>query len=341
LSAPSFTDNLLVNGRKVAQVNVLTVDFIKPEFERSLDAPPDPKPEVAFEIANEVLARIRVYARAFLIKPLVIKSDPWQLRYLADDLQELESAEGKRRGGSGFSATVGDVAITPEIIQMVAANWQTAEPYVWDHLLLDAQGHLPDVGSSIVMVYAALETFIAWALKILHDARPLPDGLWEWINKRDHWSKEPSVSEEFGTLLTAFTGRSLKTEEPRLWESFGEIRKARNAVAHEGVAVTTGKAVDAAKAKELVDSAGKIIAWVEQLLPESHRRSRTEAIGPFARRVATPQEAEALGLAHVKSGNLGPLAPGESITFGFEPRSEKTTPKADDRAGDHPSLPLE
>lgn len=57
-SLPSFTENLLANNRKVAQVNVLVVDFIKPEFDRSAVFPPrDPKPEVAFEVANNYLAR--------------------------------------------------------------------------------------------------------------------------------------------------------------------------------------------------------------------------------------------------------------------------------------------
>lgn len=341
LSPPSFTDNVLVNGRKIAAVNVLTVDLIKPEFERSVDAPLDPSPELAFEIANETLARVRVYARAFQIKPLVINSDPWQLAYLRDDLNELDREEGKRRGQLSSSTTIGVAAITPEIIQMIAANRRTAEPYVWDHLLLDAQEQLPDVGSSIVMAYAALETFVAWALEILHETRPLPDGLWQWIKKRDHWSKEPSVREQFDTLLTVFTGHSLKKEEPSLWGSFGEIRKARNTIAHEGVAITAGKAVHAAKAMELVDNASKIIAWVEQLLPEPHRRLRTHAIGPFARRLVTPEEGNALGLAHIVSGRLGPLASGESIRFGFESKSDEQTPKVDDKAADLPSPPLE
>ena len=323
LSPPSFSENLLVNGRKVAQVNVLTVDFIKAGFDRSTlpHTPPDPKPELAFEIANEILARIRVYSRAFQIKPLVIGRDPWRLQYLTDDSQELEFEEGKARGRGGFSSSVGVVALTPETIQLLATHWQRAEPYVWDQLLLDAQGLLPDVGSAIVMASAALEIFIGWALDILQKERPLPQKLWNWIKERndEHWIKSPSVSEKYDDLLYVFTGKSLK-EEAHLWQRFTELRKARNALAHEGVAAVAGKPVDSLKAKELVDSADKIIAWVEVLLPEAHRRIRIAATDLCARRVATPQEADTLGVTHIESGQFGPLPPGGGIAFRFEPK---------------------
>lgn len=335
LTPASFSENLLLNGRKVAQVNVLTVDFIRAEFDRSAgpNTEPDPKPEVAFEIANEILARIRVYSRAFHIKPLVIGRDPWQLWYLTDDSQVFEIEEGKRRGIGSVSVTVGGAALTPEIIKMLATHGQNAEPYVWDQLLLDAQALLPDVGSAIVMASAALETFIGWALDVLQEERPLPGSLWNWIKERNdaHSIMWPSVSEKFDDLLHALTGRSLK-EEADLWQRFTELRKARNGLVHEGVAEVAGKPVDAAKAKELVDNADKIIAWTELLLPEVHRRLRTAATGLFAKRMATPQEAETLGAAHVESGQLGPLPPGGGIAFRFEPKPHvELAAKPDDK----------
>ncbi len=221
---------MLVNGNKVAQVNVLTLDFTKDEFDRAKrqDASVDPKPELAFDIANEVLARIRVYSRLHQIRPLVIGRDPWRFRYLTDDGQDIPAEEGKFRGRSQGAVTVGVAALTPDAFLMVAARQETAEPYVWDQLLLDAQDLLPDIGSAIVMASAALETFITWALDVLEKEHPLPAGLWAWIKERDdeHWMKTPSVSEKFDTLLRVFTGRSLK-EQPDLWKGYAELRRAR------------------------------------------------------------------------------------------------------------------
>jgi len=175
------------------------------------------------------------------------------------------------------------------------------------------------------MAYAALETFIEWALDILQEERQLPDKLWTWIKERDHWTKEPSVSEQYGDLLFALTGRSLKDDAP-LWMRFTELKKARNTLVHEG------SAVEADKARTLIDNADKIIAWVELLLPEKHRRGRTTAEGPVSRRFATPDEAVTLGIAHIRRGQLGLLKPGSSIAFGFEPEQD-AEPKSDGESG--------
>jgi hypothetical protein len=179
------------------------------------------------------------------------------------------------------------------------------------------------------MAFAALENFIEWALDILERERPLPQKLWTWIKERDdeHWIKSPSVAERFDTLLRVFTGHSLK-DDPVLWKGFIEIRKARNALAHRGVAAMGGKAVDFAKAKELISAAETIIAWTEILLPEAHRRAKTKAEGPFSRRMATAEESDALGRARVISGQLGALRPGESVGLGFEPKPD-VMPRAD------------
>jgi len=328
LTEPFFTENLLVDGHKVAQVNVLVIDFIKSEFNRSRvrqQKALDPPAELAFEIANFFLARIRVYSRAFQIKPLIMGRDPWELRYLTDDLEGLEHEEDKIRGHISCMIVVGSASITPDTIQMVGTEGQTTEPYAWDQLLLDAHALLPDVGSAIVIAAAALETFSAWALQLLHEQRPLPPGLWDWINNRDHWSKEPSVSEEFDVLLRAFTGHSLKDDEPQLWQQFTELRKARNSLVHDGVAKIGEEPVHSTKAKELIDAADKIVAWTELLIPESHRRARTVAAGQFFRRLATPDESKTLGPAHIETGQLGGLPPGSGITFSFGRKQDDGT----------------
>jgi len=283
----AFRDSVLAGGRRVASVNVLRFDFVKAQFDRAAaNTVSDPPAEFVFDRVNTILARLRVYSRALQIKPLTPGIDPWRITYLTDDGQELEKEEGQKRGygqsQSGFSFP----PITPEMLLMVEGP-ETGEPYIWDQLLLDSTGLLPDVGGAIVMASAALEVFIRWALDVLHQERELPTGLWDWINSRgwDH-TKEPSVSEKFDTLLRVFTGRSLK-DEPQLWQAHGLLRRARNTLVHEGVAMIGNVAVDARRARELIIGAEKIIRWVELLLPEVRRRGRMEAVGPFSRRLAT------------------------------------------------------
>jgi len=305
---PTFTGNRLVNDKKVAPVNVLVLDFRKPEFDRTRDlstpesqraamANTDPNPELAFSIANEYLNRLRVYSRAFQIKPVGLGQDPWRLRYLTDDGKELPEEPGKIRGRqiSGMVA-VGSAAITPDVTRVTAARWSGPEPYAWDLLLLDARALLPDVGSSIVMAAAALETFIGWALNILKDTKPLPSGLWEWINNRDHWTKDPSVSDQLTVLLRIFTGHSLKDDHPSLWQLHKELRQARNALAHEGIAAVGSKPVNSHQAAEMVRASEQIVAWIESLLPETNRRARTEAVGPFSSKLWNPPGTTDLGI---------------------------------------------
>lgn len=296
LGAPrevAFSDNLLADGRRVGQVDVLVLDVSKPEFDRAISASADrtphtdPDPDFVFAIANGILARLRVYSRAFQIRELVPGRDPCRICYLDDDGGELKHEEGKFRTTVLGHVVVGPPVLTPDVIGMVASS-ANAEPYVWDQLLLDAYELLPDAGGAIIMAATALETFIAWALGILHRERPLSPGLWEWINTRgDDHTKEPSVSDKFDVLLRALTGRSLK-DEAQLWQHHKELREARNSLVHQGTA-TIGRSrtkVDARKARDLVRGADKIVKWVELLLPEAYRRVRTEAIGPLTRRLA-------------------------------------------------------
>lgn len=305
-----FSDNAILDGRRVAQVNVLRLDFIKPEFDRSRsNTSSDPSAEVIFESANAVLAKIRVYSRAFQINPLVPARDPWQITYLTDDGREVENEEGKKRIHVQLGVGLSFPPLTPEVLSLVAGP-QTGEPYLWDQLLLDANVLLPNVGAAIVMASAALESFIAWALDILHQERELPAGLWTWIRNRDHFTKEPSVSEKFDILLRAFTGHSLK-DQPVLWQAFRELRSARNTLVHEGAAVIGTTIVDATKTRQLIIGAENIIKWVEQLLPESRRRARTEAIGPFGRRLASEAESCDLSVSKINlwanDQNRGPI----------------------------------
>jgi len=323
VSSAVFSENLLAGGKKLAPVNVLMVDVVKPDFDRSIRPNiVDPNPQVVFDFANSILARIRVYSRASQIKPIVIGRDSWLLRYLSEDGEELPVEEGKARGRRVGHTTLGYPPVSPEVFGFVATLGESDEPYVWDQLILDAHDLLPEVGSSIVMAYAALESFIVFALDHLEGENPLPGKLWPWIKHRDneHWIKGPSVSEKFDILLYVLTGHSLKDEQS-LWQGFTELRKARNKLMHEGIAVAAGRKVDAVKAEELVTVAQSVITWVERLLPEKHRRARTTASGPFIRRIATPEESDAFGRVSLIRGKLGEPLPVEGIYARFEPKS--------------------
>jgi len=312
LTPPTFSESLVLDGKRVARVNVLVIDFIRPEFDRAreMQGAGDPPPELAFELANTILARIRVYSRAAYIKPLVFNRDPWHLRYLADNFADLEEEDGKVRSKIEAYVTVGEAALTPETMQIVTERWNSTEPYVWDELLLDARGLWPDVGGSIVIAFVALETYIEWALGVLQEEHhKFPEKFWRWIQERDHWAKEPSVAEQFDALLFAFTGRSLK-DDPSLWVAFTALKRARNNLVHKGSATLDGKKVDAARAKELIEGADKIVAWVDQFLPEATRRWRAKAPGVYSRRFATPEEAAKFGPTALAEGEFGPLYPG-------------------------------
>ena len=252
----------------------------------------------AFEAANGFLAKLRVFARLPQIRPLIPTQNPWQVQFLNNDRELLPEENDRLRMVRAAASSIGVFAFKSDAVKSVVTKWDSREPYVWDQLLLDSRSLWPDIGSAIVTAYAALETFIAWALEILQsEHHRFPDDAWKWIMKRDHWAKEPSVEEQFDNLLSTLATKSLKSDQ-KLWTVFRDLKKARNNLVHEGTAkLSDGKALDADKAKSLVDGAAKIIDWVEQLLPEDRRRYNTGSAIGVKRRFATDEEARLYRLA--------------------------------------------
>jgi len=146
-------------------------------------------------------------------------------------------------------------------------------PATWENLLLDAESLLPHVGPVLVLMAASIETAISAVLRHLATKGLVPDQLWQWINDRGDYRKEPSVEEECDVLLNVLGGKSLKTE-PKLWQSFKNIKNARNNFVHEGIPSITkgGKALSSAEVSQLLDSAKQIIKFLEEFLPENPRR---------------------------------------------------------------------
>jgi hypothetical protein len=121
-------------------------------------------------------------------------------------------------------------------------------------LLLDAEAQLPDIDAAIALANAALEAFSKWLLDQLASLSTLPEGLWDWMNHRGFFLKDPSVDDRFDPLLKVFTGRTLK-EEVQLWKAYKDLRSARNSFSHRGKPVVDGKEVTVEHAAALVEGA--------------------------------------------------------------------------------------
>jgi hypothetical protein len=267
------TTLILVEGAETTQANALQIDFIKDDFDRRRSVDSDPPVELAFRVANDLLARLRTLGRSGRVKPISPKSTVWRIEYLNDDESQLESVEGLHRAVGGASWRWKVFGLRGDLWTATRDLPDDFEPTPWDTLLLDALDLLPEVGPTIVLAFASIETRIASAIDVLA-AGSVSGELWEWIRDREgDYRKEPSITEQVDVLLHAFSGHSLK-EDTRLWEAFRNLRQARNTFVHEGRAEIGGQPVTPERASQLLATAGQIIEWIEQLLPESERRPR-------------------------------------------------------------------
>jgi hypothetical protein len=210
---------------------------------------------------------------------LLSRSDnPWSIQFLNDDGTEVEKTQDQFRKLFGARSQEQIVALDVPIWDAIRALPVSYELEPSDELLLDAYGLLPQVGPAIVLAYSAIETRIARALDRLAALVGLNPVLWEWINDRGNFIKDPSTAEQLDVLAKALIGKSLK-EEANLWEGYQNLRQARNGFVHSGKA-TIGKLqteVDSARANELVQGAERIIDWIESLLPQTERRPRFQS----------------------------------------------------------------
>ena len=281
-----ITDAVTVNDKPTLAVDALRLDFHKVAFDRPLKPrvadggqrrreswPHDPPVELAVEIGNDVIEKLRVTMGAANLRRLDVETTFFALQYLHDDGSPLPNSEFVR--GMYHSPQRHAFSIlTKGCWERLASLKAEYVPPVWDLLLLDASAQLPEVGAAIALASAGLEVMIEDVLNRLSSiTKSVPDELWEWINSRDHWSKEPSVTEQFDVLLKVFVGESLK-QDAGLWQAFQELRSARNSLAHRGVPKAKGKPVDSVEAERLVNKAHEIAGWVEQRLPSELRRPR-------------------------------------------------------------------
>lgn len=275
---PVGTDALLIDGRASVRADALCIEFSAEEFDRR-QAADEPRVEVAFGIANDLLGRLRTLGRAGHIKPISRASTAWRLVYLNDDGSELEQEEGLKRGLGGISSTWKFFAIREDLWLAAAEVPDEFAPAAWDTLFLDALDLVPEVGPALVLLLAAVETRLESALDLQADAQSVNADLWAWLNGRGTSRRRgPTLVEQADSLLASVSGRTLKEDE-RLWRAFQDLRKARNSFVHSGVAEVDGVAVAPDQVSGLIPLVGEILDWIEQLLPADKRRPRYDAEG--------------------------------------------------------------
>jgi hypothetical protein len=265
-------EDIEMDGAPGFAANAIQFDFVRDTFSRQRNAPhSDPPKELMQRVLDSFIARMRYVARAAHVEPFdLVQESYWSLEYLNDDGSELpdDPALRKRLGGRHWKFSL--VGITPAIwdrMHELPADWKTP---VWDDILLDAANALPRIGTAATLGATALEVFVADVLDRVALTGDIPSDVWQWIHKRESFLQAPSTEEEFDALLKHFTGHSLK-ENMTLWESFKNLRTARNKFVHEGHATIGGIAVDRNKATELLDNAGRIIDLVRGWIPSQHQ----------------------------------------------------------------------
>lgn len=255
----------------------MRIDFLRDRFDRSHGSD-DPPITLAFNLANSWIRRFRVLNRIGWAKPISEHSVPWKLAILNDDETEVEPVDGQWRRRLGSAFWLQYTALDSYAWSAITALPINYEAQSSDELLLDADPLLPQVGPAIVLAYAAVETRIARALNGLAALTGRNPVLWSWLTDRGDFRKDPSTAEQLDVVTKALTGRCLK-DDAHLWEAFQNLREARNRFVHEGKA-SIGRQrleVDGGRASQLVNGAGLIIDWIENLLPQAERRPRAQS----------------------------------------------------------------
>jgi hypothetical protein len=267
--APSNTgsDQLKIDSTPAFQADVLRIDFHKDSFDRRVEIAFDPPVPIITRAINAFLIRLRHVTRAAQVRPLNFPSVTWRLQYLNDDETELEEKEGFVRGRRTLHFSFSWIALNKKVWDDIHNLGPDYEPPPWEGLLLDASAELPSIGPTVVLAATALEVFISQLLDQLAVIKGTPPELWRWLNERSDRLREPSVEEQYDALLKFFTGHSLK-EEQKLWESFKNLKSARNSFVHEGIAKIGGSVINTETAQKLIASASEVISKVKQWIPQ-------------------------------------------------------------------------
>jgi hypothetical protein len=267
-NAPHLTEEekITIDGVTAFQADALRIDFRKESFDRRAGTHIDPPEDVIDRAINFFLTRLRHVARTGQVRPVRFPLVTWRMRYLNDDESEFKEEAGLVRGRGTKSFSLSFIALTNKIWTDVFSLPPDYEPPPWESLLLDATVEMPSIGPALVLAATALEVFISRVLDRLAPTKVVPPELWHWINERGNRLKEPSLEEQYDVLMKFLTGHSLK-DEPLLWEAFKNLKDARNAFVHEGIAKIGQTPVSTETANKLIASASNIIAKIREWLP--------------------------------------------------------------------------
>lgn len=284
-AVPVPIEGFTIDDAAVFPANLLVLDFIATTFDRQAKTPEengvtksDPPISLVFDLANDVIGRLRTITRGSDLRPIDEDSVSWTLDYLDNEGREVEVEDGLIRGVCGNHFSLKVLRVSDNIWKKA---WELPEDHIaypWDRLLLDAQALMPDIGAVIAVVNAALETFAQWMNDELSVRSTLDPDLFDWLNDLAEKMKGPSVPDRYDVLLKVFTGKSLKDEQP-LWGALMKIRGARNNFMHRGKVAQTKKTEELTidEVSVLMEKANEIVNWVEALLPaELHRPKLNE-----------------------------------------------------------------
>jgi len=266
-ASPEDVDEAHIDGVRAFEADALRIDFEKESFDRREETRFDPPEDVIRDAINWFLTRLRYVAQASQVRAIDFPLVTWRMIYLNDDETELPKAEGLVRVRGGLRFSFNYIALNSKVWGGMHELPVDYEPPPWEELLLDAQSDLPRIGPAVVLAATALEVFIARKLDELAPLKPLSGELWEWINDRGNYLREPTVEEQYDILLQFFTGHSLKSEAG-LWDLFMKLKRARNTFVHEGIAKVGGRPVSVEDARRLVAAASDVISKVREWLPE-------------------------------------------------------------------------
>lgn len=263
-------EEVLINGKTALHADVITIVFQKDQFERGISSSIDPPLPLIQKSLNSFLERLKYVSKAPQVRPLDFEKSQWHLQYLNDDGSELEKAEGQLRGRGTRAFSFSFLGCDPALWDHLFTLPIDFEPPAWHALLVDSRGALPHIGTALVLATTALEILIAEILNQLVKKTSVPPELWDWINGRGNWQKEPSVDEQYDVLLRIMTGHSLK-EDNTLWEGLKNLRSARNSFVHEGVAKLGRAKLTVNDVLPMLNRADEIVSKIREWIPEDYR----------------------------------------------------------------------
>lgn len=160
----SVGKGLKINGAPTFTADLVHIEFVRDNFDRSINLECDPPFSFIKEFLDHYLVRLRHIAKSPIVRPSEFPHCDWRLHYLNDDGTELSHTEGLLRMRGGLSVSLSWIALTDAMWRDIHSIPDGEGFPPWDELLLDAAFPGMSVGNSIVLAATALEVFIAHVL---------------------------------------------------------------------------------------------------------------------------------------------------------------------------------